>query len=252
MINIKNLKQLVLDNYKFALSIRRRLHSYPEIGFDVDNTVSVICEKIKEIGYIPIPIGKNGIIVNIKGKTDKTILLRSDIDALPIKEKTSYKYKSKNDYMHACGHDIHCASLLGALKIIKENEDMLINNLKIVFQPNEENLLGAKNLIEEGLLINPKVDEAFFIHVLPLKEIKKEKIILPPFGIISPSCDYFKITIKGKSTHASSPHLGKDPIIPGIHIVSSLESVMQKEVSLLEQGKLTVCSFISENSYNVI
>lgn len=237
--------------FEYLKTIRRKLHKCPEIGFDVYETKKIIIDEINKIGYKPITIGNNGVLVNIKGNSNKTLLFRCDIDALPIKEKTNLSFKSKNNNMHACGHDLHTSIMLGVLKIIKKYEKTLKNNIKVLFQPAEEILSGAKNMIENNVLKNPSVDMAFMCHVLP-SDIEVGKIIVPRTGVIAPSSDFFEIKIKGKESHGAMPHLGVDATYIGVHIFLALEELVTREKTFNDKVMLTIGEFNSGVASNII
>ena len=144
---------------------RRYIHSHAGVGFDLDDTVERIMSQLRAMGIEGERCGKAGVVVTL-GKPGKTILLRGDIDALPIPEQTNLPFASQNGCMHACGHDFHAAMLLGAAKLLKENESALPGTVKLMFQPAEEKLAGARDMVENGVLENPHVDAALsLIHI---------------------------------------------------------------------------------------
>ena len=147
------------------LKIRRYLHKNAEVGFALEKTCAYIEKKLTEYGYAPRRCGKAGIVATV-GKGGKTFLLRADTDALPIAEQTGLSYACKNGNMHACGHDMHTAMLLGAAKLLKARESELNGRVKLLFQPAEELLEGAKDVIKNGVLDNPKPQAAMMIHVM--------------------------------------------------------------------------------------
>lgn len=157
----------IKDEYPEMLEVRRYLHANPEIGFELDNTVSFIKKKLDEYGIEHQDIGKCGIVAKVGNDTGKAILLRADMDALPIIEESGLDFASKNDFSHACGHDMHTTILLFAAKLLKKNENQLKGCVKFIFQPAEELLVGGKAMIESGVLENPKVDVAMGLHVVP-------------------------------------------------------------------------------------
>lgn len=234
--------------FEEVVSMRRYLHENPEVGFEVPNTIKYIREKLQEFGINPISCG-TGIIAYI-GFGDKTILFRSDIDALEMKEDTSLDFKSKNNCMHACGHDMHCAILLGVSKILKKYEDKLKIKVKLMFQPAEEILSGAKEMISCGVLED--VLEAYTIHVLSASSYETGTIILPKIEVSAPSSDFFEITLKGRKTHGAMPEKGCDVIIPSSHIILALDSLQSKEKAINEEALITVSSINAGTTYNVI
>lgn len=243
-----DIKKEIDENYSEALSIRRLIHSNPEIGFDCFNTLSIISDKLKEYNITPLKCNE-GLVAYI-GKGNKTILLRSDIDALDIKEQTHLDFKSTNNYMHACGHDIHIATLLTVCKILKRYEHLLTIKVKVMFQPAEEILSGAKNMIEGGALND--CDAALMLHVLSRTKDKTGMIYLKDSDIVAPSSDFFKIDVYGKSTHGAMPEKGLNPINPAIEIVSGFNSLLVYEKSFNEKALITTSSITSGQSYNVL
>ena len=145
---------------------RRVIHSNPEVGAELPKTKAYVMDKLREFGYEPEEICESGIVATIEGsKPGKTFLLRADMDALPMAEATDCDFKATNGAMHSCGHDMHTAMLLGAAKLLKQNQDEIEGTVKLVFQPDEEGFTGAKKMIEAGVLQNPKVDAAMAMHV---------------------------------------------------------------------------------------
>ena len=146
------------------LSHRRALHQIPELGMDLPQTTAYVMDSLRSIGLDPVEICRCGVVCTI-GSGERTILLRADMDALPVEEKTGLPFASHNGNMHACGHDCHAAMLLSAAKMLKEREDELCGVVKLMFQPGEETLEGSKAMLNAGLLESPKVDAAFAMHV---------------------------------------------------------------------------------------
>lgn len=231
---------------------RRNLHRKAEVGFDLPETVAYISKSLKEIGCNVYNCGNNGIYTVIGNKeSENCILLRADMDALPLKEETDLEFKA-NNAMHACGHDMHSAMLLGAAKILKMHENELSRPVKLLFQPAEEILLGAKNMIDNGILDNPKVTSAFMLHVVVNTPIKSGVLIVSNSGVGAPATNYFEIEINGKGCHGAMPNTGIDPIIAASDIVRALDSVKSRELSLYDNSVLTIGSFISGTTHNVI
>ena len=211
------------------VEIRRHLHQNPEIGLELPKTVAFVKEKLTEYGYDPQSCGESGITVVAGKKPGKTFLLRGDMDALPIKELTDLSFKSENGYMHACGHDMHTTMLLGAAKILKEFEDELEGQVKLLFQPGEEILSGSKVCIENGVLENPKVDAGMMMHVFPFSTLKVGQIMPTPGGTFMASADWFEINIKGRGGHGSQPETSIDPNNVAVHIYTALQELSARE-----------------------
>jgi amidohydrolase len=193
-----------------------------------------------------------GVVGLLKGNTDgRTILLRADMDALPLEEETDLSFKSKNPgLMHACGHDVHTSILLGAAKVLSEVKEHINGNIKFVFQPAEEASPtgGARYMIEDGVLENPKVDAALALHVwnLPLG-----KVGLKPGPIMAQS-DRIFIKVKGSSSHASQPQHGIDAIVASGYIITALQTIVSRNLDPMESAVITIGKINGGTRYNVI
>ena len=212
---------------------RRFLHQNAEVGFDLDKTATYVKNELEKMGLEPEICGKCGLVVTICGNKceegSKCTLLRADMDALPITEETELDFKSINGCMHACGHDMHTAMLLGCAKILSESKDKFSSKIKLMFQGAEETLNGAKSMIENGVLENPSVDFGAMIHVLTDTNLDTGSAIFAKPGVSAPSSDFFRITINGKSSHGGMPEKSIDPIIPCAHIILGIESLISHE-----------------------
>ena len=228
---------------------RRYLHRHPELGFQLDETVSFVKEKLTEYGYTPLDCGDHGVVATV-GHGGKCILIRGDMDALPLKEESALPFASVcEDAAHTCGHDMHTAMLLGAAKILKEMEDELPGTVKLMFQPAEELCAGAKNMVGAGVLEKPHVDAAFGIHVmamLPCGQLHYTR------GPMFASCDLFTITVKGHGGHGSQPQNSIDPIVVGSHIVTALQTINAREIAPGDTAVLTIGSFQAGSACNII
>ena len=188
----KNLKQELIKN-------RRYLHNNAETGFNLDRTIEFVEKELINMGYKPIRCGKAGLIALAGAKKPgKTFLIRGDMDALPIKEESGLEFASQNGCMHACGHDMHTAMLLGAAKLLKKYENEINGTVKLMFQPAEEIFEGSNDMIENGLLENPKVDAALMIHVMANSPFQAGSVIVSAPGVSAPAADYFEIKVQGK------------------------------------------------------
>lgn len=214
-----------------AIAIRRHLHQHPELSFQEFETSKYVQSKLIEWG-IPFTAGivETGVLatINPEKANEKCIALRADLDALPIQELNTVDYKSQNEgVMHACGHDVHTAMLLGTAKILQEQKDALNCCVKLIFQPGEEKLPGgAKLMIEAGVLQNPKVDEIYALHVFP--ELEAGKIGLKS-GMYMASCDEIYLTVKGKGGHGAMPHQNIDPIAISAQLITSLQQIVSRQ-----------------------
>jgi amidohydrolase len=230
------------------IEIRRYLHKYPETDFIEFVTSKYIQEKLSDYD-IPFEIkATTGIVGIIRGaKPGKTVLLRADIDGLPIKEESKVEFASERDgYMHACGHDIHATCLLGAAKILNEMKDNISGNIKLVFQPAEEGAGGALPMIEEGIMENPHVDAAFALHVEPLENVGNIKI---KNGSIMASPDDFEIIIHGVGGHGAHPEECVNPLSVGARILEKYHT-LANDYNL--PCVVTICSFNGGSCRNVI
>ena len=242
---IQKIKSLSESYFQEVLEIRRHIHSNPELSFEEFETADFIEKKLHSFGINDVErIAKTGITFTLKGKEDgKTIALRADIDALPITEANEVDYKSKNEgVMHACGHDVHTANLLGVAKILNELKDHFKGAVKFIFQPAEEKSPGgASILIKEGILENPKPATILGQHVMPL--IPEGKVGFRK-GKYMASADEVYLTVKGKGGHAAMPENFIDPIAIASQILVSLQQVVSRHAnpkipSVLSFGKIS-------------
>jgi hippurate hydrolase len=235
------------------ISIRQHLHAHPELSYQEFNTSAFIQQKLAELN-IPFEIkAQTGVIGLIKGKNPgkKIIALRADMDALPITEANEVPYQSVNEgVMHACGHDVHTACLLGAAKILEELKDEWEGTVKLIFQPGEEkNPGGASLLIKEGVLENPAPSAIFGLHVHPALETGKVSF---RGGKVMASADELYFTIKGKGGHAAAPHSAVDPILIASHLVIALQQIISRKRNPLNPSVLSITAFNGGTTTNVI
>ena len=236
------------------VAIRRDLHQHPEVGFDLPYTKAFVKQKLEEFGYEPQELGKAGIVALVGGKKPgKTILLRADMDALPLHEEADVEYRSKTDgKMHGCGHDMHTAMLLGAAKLLKEHEDEIQGTVKLEFQPAEEIFQGSPDMLNSGLLENPHVDAAVMIHVTAGMPLPSGTLMVSGGGISSTSCEQYHITVKGKGGHGSTPHEAIDPITAAAHMHIALQEINSRELEGNQFGVFTTGRFEAGKTSNVI
>lgn len=250
MISRKNIEKEILKIEDKLINIRRYLHKNPEIGFEIDNTFNFVFGELIKIGLEPIKCGKSGIYCDI-GKGSEIIILRADMDGLKIKENNNLSFKSKNGNMHACGHDLHTSMLIGSAIVLKKFENELKNKVRLVFQPAEEILLGAKDMIDNGIL-EGNIKYALMIHNLPNLDIDVGSFYIAKSGVVAPSVYNFKIDILGKGGHGAMPELCYNPINVSLYLIKAIEDIFLKEISFSEKGIISFCEIESGNSFNVI
>ena len=237
------------------VKMRIELHRIPETGLILPLTREYVENKLKEYG-ISYTENKtdSGLVAIIKGEkgTGKTVALRADMDALPVNEGIESDYKSVHEgKMHACGHDAHTAMLLGAAKVLQEHRAELCGTVKLFFQADEEEVLGAKNMISEGCMEG--VDAVFGTHIgcIISKDISSGKFVIVP-GCIMASNDRFFIKVKGTGCHGSTPEKGVDPINIAAHIIINLQEIIAREVPAVKAAVLTIGKVNAGFAYNVI
>lgn len=229
---------------------RRHLHQMPELGLELPETTAFIMEKLTEMGYDPKPCG--GGVVACVGKTGgKTVLLRGDVDALPMKEESGLPFASQRENAHTCGHDIHGAMLLTAAKMLKENEAALDGMVKLMFQSGEEPLTGARSMIADGLLQDPRPDVALGYHVVA-GSMPMGLFVYNREGTLMNSSDNFIIDIQGKGGHGAYPDACIDPINIAAHMILALESVVAREIKSTQASVLTIGKVTAGDAPNII
>ncbi len=234
------------------IKYRRYLHEKAETGFELSNTIQYVKSKLEEFGCETELCGKNGIIAVIGKKSKPCVLLRADMDALPIKEESDVCFSCKNGNMHACGHDMHTAMLLGAARLLKKYESKINGAIKLMFQPAEEILSGAKNMIDNGVLQNPEVRCAMMIHVMAGLPLKTGTAIVSSGGVGAPSAQYFTVNIQGKGCHGSTPQQGVDALTIAAHTLIAFQEITARELGVSDEALLTVGSLKSGTAGNII
>ena len=234
------------------LAHRRWLHAHAETGFDLTETKPYVRNALEEMGYSVQECGRAGLLTSIGKPGGNVFLLRADMDALPIQEETDVEFAGKNGKMHACGHDMHTAMLLGAAKLLKHHEAELSGMVKLMFQPAEEIFEGSKDMIENGVLENPKPDAAMMIHVMAGIPIPAGTVIVSSPGVGAPAADYFTIRVQGKGCHGSAPQNGIDPLTAAAHILIALQEIQARELSASDESVLTIGTFHGGEVGNVI
>lgn len=251
-------RERIDEIFEEIVGIRRELHANPELSQQEVNTSKVISEFLTkhEIKH-ETGIAGYGIVAMIQGKAKAvegqkylTVGIRADMDALPIHEKVDVPFKSKKKgVMHACGHDIHIATLLGTAKILKEMEDILSGNIKLFFEPAEETVGGAKQMIEAGCLMNPRVDAVIGLHITP--EVETGMVQFRR-GKMNAASTEFEITVEGVACHGAHPENGVDTIVAASSLVCMLQTIITRNLSPTNPGVVTVGQIHGGNKNNVI
>ena len=244
-----NYRKRAEEIFDYVQGIRRQLHSWAEIGFDLPKTVALVDKELTEMGIPHYPVGKSGICA-ILGKGEKCVLLRADMDALPMKETSGLPFAATGEGTHSCGHDCHTAMLLGAAKLLKEDEDQLNGVVKLMFQPAEELLQGALDMVENGILENPKPDVAFASHILVGQPGSVVGRVTYSSGPALYSGDAVKIRVYGKNAHGATAFMGVDAINIAAHIVVALNEIISREIPLDEHSVVLVGKIAGGDSVN--
>jgi amidohydrolase len=251
---LETIKSLSVKYSKEVVEFRRHIHANPELSYQEFNTVKYVEEKLRSFGLTSIQkLATTGLIVDIKGKNPdkKTIALRADMDALPIKEANDVPYRSTNDgVMHACGHDVHTSSLLGTAKILNEVKDKFEGTVRFLFQPGEEkNPGGASYMIRDGALENPRPAGIIGQHVFPMLPVGK---IGFREGMYMASADEIYLKVVGKGGHGAAPDLAIDPIVIASHIIIALQQIISRNASPKQPTVLTFGNIIGKGATNII
>ncbi len=231
--------------------IRRQLHTHPEIGNHEFQTSKLIQEFLQKNGIEVQTMLDTAVVGLLRGgRPGRTVAFRSDMDALPVQEQTGLPFSSHEaGMMHACGHDVHMAALLGAAKLLSKHRDQLCGNVKFFFQPDEEGWGGAKRMIGAGCMESPHVDAVFGAHVdpnLPAGQVAVK------YGNFYATSDIFTATVHGVSTHGAEPHNGIDPIVVGAQIVMALQTIPSRRMPPAEPCVLSLGEFHCGNRFSII
>jgi len=244
------LPQADVDTQAFV-DIRRQIHANPELGFEVNATGELVANLLREWGYeVHTGIGKTGIVAQLKvGSGTRRLGIRADMDALPIVEATGLPYASKtHGRMHACGHDGHTAILLAAAKALAKRRDF-DGTLNLIFQPDEENLCGARAMIEDGLFERFPCDAVYALHNAPGVPVGSFLVIEGPVTL---SSDVADVTIKGVGGHGAMPHLSRDPVPAAAAVVTALQTVVARNVTPGDTAVVSVGFIRGGATHNVI
>jgi len=229
--------------------LRRRLHACPEIGFELPRTRAVILEELARLRIEAAEVGNGSIVAQI-GEKPAQVLLRADMDGLPVKEETELPFASSNGAMHACGHDLHTAILLGAAALLKKQEKRLSRGVRLLFQPAEELLQGAADAVRAG--VTEGIGKAYMLHGAVNTGRPAGTVFLPPAGVIAPSADYFQLTVRGKGCHGADPASGIDPLSAACRILLGLQHLPSREFPPGGRAALTVGALQGGEAYNAI
>ncbi len=233
------------------LEIRRRLHAHPETGNQEFFTSRLIQEFLRENGIEVETMLETAVVGTLRGALPgRTVAFRSDMDALPVQELTGLPYAScQEGKMHACGHDVHMAALLGAAKLLARHRDQLRGNVKFFFEPDEEAWGGARRMMEAGCMENPHVDAVFGAHVDPNLPVGKVAV---KYGNFYATSDIFTAVIHGVSSHGAEPHNGIDPVVVGAQVVLALQTIPSRRMPPAEPCVLTIGEFHCGNRFSII
>ncbi|HWR31295.1 MAG TPA: amidohydrolase [Negativicutes bacterium] len=233
------------------VGLRRDLHMHPELSNEEFRTVGIVEDTLRSLGIATKRIAGTGLIGLLKGNgPGKTVALRADMDALPLADGKSVEYASQvPGKMHACGHDVHTAGLLGAAMLLSKHREQFAGNVKFLFQPAEETTGGALPMIEDGALANPKVDAVFGLHVMP--QLKAGAIGIS-YGKAYAASDMFDVSIAGRASHGAAPHGGIDAIVVGAQVVTALQTFASRNVDPVDSAVVTVGKFTGGYQRNII
>jgi amidohydrolase len=236
-----------------VVAIRRDLHEHPELAFEEVRTAGVVATRLRELGFDDVAegIGGTGVVGVLRGtRPGRTIMLRADMDALPILEENAHPFTSQNaGTMHACGHDGHVAMLLGAAEIVAGRRNELAGTVCFLFQPAEEGKAGAKAMIEDGVLERFGIERAYGLHLASSEPVG---VVGVREGAFYASSDSIEITIEGKGGHGAAPHLSIDPVYVASSFVVAVQQVVSRQVDPLEPAVVTIGAFHGGTTHNVI
>ena len=247
-----DLKAEIQAEQEEMVSIRRDFHANPELSFKEERTAGLIADRLRRLGLeVSTGIASTGVVGLLEGDgPGPTLMLRADIDGLPIQESSDAPYRSRNtEVMHACGHDGHMASLLGVASVLARNRAAIKGRVKFVFQPAEEIMSGAQAMIEQGVMNNPHVDRVLGFHLwnaLPVGQIG-----LKP-GVIFSSADEFRLVIKGRGGHGALPHLSVDPVVISAQVITALQTLVSREKHPFQGAVLTIGTVHGGTAFNII
>lgn len=238
--------------YEDMVALRRDFHQHPELGFQEHRTAGIVADTLHALGMeVQRGVGQTGVVGLLEGaRPGPSVLLRFDMDALPIQEETGLPFASQNaGVMHACGHDGHVAMGLTLARMLTRYQDQIAGSLKFVFQPAEEGLGGAFAMMADGVLENPRPDVAFAMHVWAATPYGKVRVRPGP---VMASSSVFSLTVQGHGGHGAAPHQANDPILAAAHIVTALQSIVSRNTDPQESVVVSIGQFSAGTTFNVI
>lgn len=248
--------KLARENESYAIKVRRELHKIPELELELPKTVEFITSRLKELGVeYKLLVNGNAIVATVEANDTNgpCIAIRADMDALPIKEETGLEFASTHEgRMHACGHDGHSAMAFTTLKILSENKDSFKGKVKFLFQPGEEIPGGAKPMIDEGALVDPKVDYIIGLHEGGLVKGMDRGAIYFKEGSMMASMDKFTIKVKGKGGHGANPQDTIDPVVISAEIILAVQKIISREIAPTSSALISICQINGGSSQNII
>jgi len=247
------IRPAVAEMHEEMIRVRRDLHRHPEVGFEERRTAGIVAQTLRDLGGIDVTeeVAKTGVVGLIRGgRPGPTILVRADMDALPLQEENATEYVSTTPcVMHACGHDAHVSMGLAVARYFSARREGLGGNVKMVFQPAEEGPGGAKPMIDAGVMQGPDVDLALGLHVwneMPVGHVGVQD------GAMMASADHFTLTITGRGGHGAQPHRTVDPIVTAAHVVTALQSIKSRRVDPFDSAVVTVGAIHGGKAHNII
>jgi amidohydrolase len=231
---------------------RRDFHKHPELGFEEVRTAGIVAQELTRLGLeVQTGVGKTGVVGLLEGgREGPTVLVRADMDALPIQEENQFDYVSVNPgKMHACGHDGHTAIALGVVKLLSGYRDQIAGRIKFVFQPAEEIVGGARAMVEDGVLKDPRPDVTLGLHLWNRSSLGWVGV---GDGPVMAGASIFKLVVRGKGGHAASPHLAIDPVVCAAHLITAFQTIISRNVNPLDNAVVSVTKLQAGTATNII
>lgn len=251
MLQDKELARIEELYLPWLIEVRRHFHQHPELSDQEWETQKYIMAQLTEMGVEHQPIARTGVVGLIKGRAGgKTVALRADIDALPMQDHKDVPYRSQNPGVcHACGHDAHIAIALGVARYFSERRDQFQGKIKLLFQPAEETIGGAKRMVEEGCMQHPQVDYCLGKHVMPYMDVGEVEV---KWGQLNAATDSLKITVTGKASHGAYPDTGVDALLAAAAVIQGVHTIISRNVSPLESAVISLGTIQGGSKSNII